>query len=198
MPNLRFLRMSRSRLGRFPPPSASHWEGVTNSKSIALLYVQYMKDVCPSLQYVKIGEYTWQIVPKWCEEKSFWDGFRYVFIEQDEELKIEFLSYNTFAEHCGLIEAAQPHERMGDDEMVAMEKLMSDALAAQRVARSEHGDTPDEISDDSEGSDTDSDTDSEDSWEGFGEAAMEDFFAEEGQTEDEADSTDGNDTTDSE
>lgn len=81
-------------------------------------------------------------------------------------MKIEFLSYNTFAEHCGLIEAAQPHEIMGDEEMVAMEKLMSDALAAQYVERSEHEDTSDEISLLSALTDTDG-SGSEESWEGI-------------------------------
>ncbi|KAG9233583.1 hypothetical protein BJ875DRAFT_511825 [Amylocarpus encephaloides] len=103
MPKLTHLRLERRYLSQYPPKSASYWPGIDEPREIALQYVKIMKNICPSLQYVNIGKYLWQIIPRWSSEISFWDGFEFLEIDEDEKLKIELFAFEIFAVQSGLL-----------------------------------------------------------------------------------------------
>ncbi|CAG8954474.1 hypothetical protein HYFRA_00004386 [Hymenoscyphus fraxineus] len=151
MPKLRYLRLMPGYLGRFPPPDACRWPNITSSKHLAYCYVKFLKNVCPSLQYIKIGEYTWQIVPKWSQERSLWDGLDYTFIPHDEETNIDILSYDSWAENSGLLGADRFVNMQGDEGMKEVEDTIVEALARRHIG----------VDDDEDVSETDSEFDSE-------------------------------------
>ncbi|CAG8974377.1 hypothetical protein HYALB_00010628 [Hymenoscyphus albidus] len=126
MPKLRYLRLMPGYLGRFLPPDACRWPNITSSKHLAYCYVKFLKNVCPSLQYIKIGEYTWQIVPKWCQERSLWDGLDYIFIPHGEDTNMDILSYDSWAENSGLIGADRFVNVQGDEGMKEVEDTIVD------------------------------------------------------------------------
>jgi hypothetical protein len=49
-------------LGQFPGKSSSLWAGLKSSEDIAYQYARLIQSQCPSLEYVQIGQYAWQVI----------------------------------------------------------------------------------------------------------------------------------------
>ena len=67
LPNLGHLKQLRidrvyETLGQFPRKNSSLWAGLKSSEDIAYQYAQLIQSQCPSLEYVKIGQYAWQVI----------------------------------------------------------------------------------------------------------------------------------------
>jgi hypothetical protein len=67
LPNLRHLKQLRidniyGQLGQFPTKSTSLWTGLKSSEDIAYQYARLIQSKCPSLEYVQIGQYAWQVI----------------------------------------------------------------------------------------------------------------------------------------
>jgi hypothetical protein len=111
MRNLVHIRIMARYLGRFPPPSASYWPGVTYSKDIALRYARDMHSICPSLQYIQIRHYLWQVIPHdWssCHKTDCALEHDFVEIDADELAQVELFSYTMFPELSGLLGRDHP------------------------------------------------------------------------------------------
>jgi hypothetical protein len=48
-------------LGQFPSRGSSLWHGIRKPRDLALRFTQLIQDGCPSLQYIKIGQYCWHV-----------------------------------------------------------------------------------------------------------------------------------------
>jgi hypothetical protein len=100
------IRIMPRYLGRFPPPTASYWPGISEPKEIALRYARDMHSICPSLQYIQINHYLWQIVPHnspFCQKDICQIHHDFVEIDADEISEIELFSFYTFAEQSSLL-----------------------------------------------------------------------------------------------
>ena len=67
LPNLGHLRQLRidhihGQLGQFPRKSSSLWADLRSSEDIAYQYARLIQSKCPSLEYVQIGQYAWQVI----------------------------------------------------------------------------------------------------------------------------------------
>lgn len=112
MRSLVHIRIMSKYLGRFPPPASSYWPGVSHSKDIALRYARDMHAICPTLQYIQIKRYLWQVVPHNSTLCTFNDcrtKHDFVEIDEDETHKIEHFSYAMAPDQGYLLGAETPH-----------------------------------------------------------------------------------------
>jgi hypothetical protein len=63
------VHLKQLRIGRihgdpdqFPAENSSLWAGLKSSEDIAYEYAQLIQSKCPSLEYVQIGQYAWQVI----------------------------------------------------------------------------------------------------------------------------------------
>lgn len=98
MPLTQLYLKNRTRKDDSTDPNSSLWEGVTELKDFAEHYAKYMKWECPSLIYVRIGNWAWQIfVALWntelalLSEGDIWDTIKLYQLEKD--MRYCLLSY---------------------------------------------------------------------------------------------------------
>lgn len=124
------------RSGRYPAESTSLWPGVVKPKDIAQRYIQLMRSQCPSLQYVQVHSWAWQIVaplPGVAVTEADADSQIVLReLEWEERRSIELFSLQTFAEQSGLPAPAEYHEEMSEEEEERMERVIAEV--ERRVA----------------------------------------------------------------
>ncbi|KAE8440689.1 hypothetical protein EG329_006807 [Mollisiaceae sp. DMI_Dod_QoI] len=119
MPNLRELHLQARTSQRTCCVSSesSLWESVTDRKKIAYGYAQLMKWRCPSLHYIRIGIWTWEMAaPDGVEEHEVHDIIQLRQLEPDEILSFELFSHQPHARASGL--SAQPQLWQVDERWV--------------------------------------------------------------------------------
>jgi len=63
MKYLTYLRMDKKRhqSSTYPPASTHLCQGITNFKDLAACYAKLMRSMCPTLQYIQIQSWSWQV-----------------------------------------------------------------------------------------------------------------------------------------
>lgn len=90
----------------YPRAQSSLWPGINQPKQIASRYVQLMKWKCPSIQYVQIERWIWQLsTPPNMEslsESEIYDQITLRRLDFDEMVSMDLFSYDNFPEQAGL------------------------------------------------------------------------------------------------
>ena len=148
LPNLQHLTQLRLngkswRTGQYPSKASSLWPDVHKAKDIALRYAQLIHSMCPSLKYIRIQWWAWQIQPARSSsldgEQQAETGFRE--LDHDETWAIELFAIHTFVSQSGLPGPEEPHDGLSDEE-----QLQLDRLAAEIEERETAGTLPEELS----------------------------------------------------
>ncbi|KAE9368856.1 hypothetical protein N431DRAFT_415599 [Stipitochalara longipes BDJ] len=127
-----YLRMdSKShRSGPYPASSTSLWPGVVKPKEIAKRYIQLMRSKCPSLQYVQVKNWAWQItsplpgVP--VREVAAEKKVELREMEWEERMSIELFALDSFAQESGLPGPDHYHEELSEQEEQQMQLIMAE------------------------------------------------------------------------
>jgi hypothetical protein len=102
---LRLSGKSR-RSGQYPTKKSSVWPGVSRAKDIALHYAQVVKAKCPALEYIKIGQWSWQIKLKDDQPMSADENdcavVEFCELDWDEMMAIDIFSVDKFVQGSGL------------------------------------------------------------------------------------------------
>lgn len=128
MPRLTHLRLSKKshQHGRYPPKKASLRLGINRSLSIAQCYARLIKSLCPTLQFIKIGDWAWQIeVGKNSAKGKRGNSVVLRELSRDEVRNIEIFGITTFAEECGL-SGIDVHKPTTDEEWDVLEQLVAE------------------------------------------------------------------------
>ncbi|KAH6673259.1 hypothetical protein B0J14DRAFT_592862 [Halenospora varia] len=128
MPRLTHLRLSKKshQHGRYPPKKASLRLGINRSFSIAQGYARLIKSLCPTLQFIKIGDWAWQIeVGKNSAKGKRGNSVVLRELSRDEVRNIEIFGITTFAEECGL-SGIDVHKPTTDEEWDVLEQLVAE------------------------------------------------------------------------
>jgi hypothetical protein len=122
LPNLGHLKQLRiehiyGELGQFPRKNSSLWAGLKSSEDIAYQYAQLIHSKCPSLEYVKIGQYAWQVIHGDFKLKSgggFNPAARFRPLDKAEISFIELFALAVDSTQGGLPGPEPPHEYISD------------------------------------------------------------------------------------
>jgi hypothetical protein len=87
---------------QYPMTVASLWRMVKKPKEIAYRYAKTMKNMCPSLQYIRIGSWTWEFIPR----RN--GGMILRELEFEEIMALEIMSFEKFPHEAGLPSTEQP------------------------------------------------------------------------------------------
>ncbi|KAK0128119.1 hypothetical protein ONS95_000102 [Cadophora gregata] len=112
--------------GVYPTKESSLWIGVKRPKNIAERFAKVLKYRCPSLQYVQIGQWTWQytdLVDRHFEDS---DQVQIRQLEYDEMMTFELFAMNTFASEAGLPEPETVHTEWSEEEENRMERTLAE------------------------------------------------------------------------
>jgi hypothetical protein len=128
------LRICRRRwsLGQYPRKESSLWVTVKKPKDIAYRYAKLIKEICPSLQYIRIQDWSWEFVPR-RKFKPSSIGPKLRELEFDELLAIEILSFDIFPPQAGLPGPEQPREPMTKEQEMRAERISMEVDAAIRA-----------------------------------------------------------------
>lgn len=121
--------------GHYPMNSSSIWLGVRKPKDIARCYAQLAKFLCPSLRYVRISEWSWELAGS---PDSCLDIYQQINARQLE--RSEVLAIELFAISCDDSPGCLPGlPTTTSDEtyerMAARSTIISDSRAAGRDPR---------------------------------------------------------------
>jgi hypothetical protein len=106
--------MDRVGPGNYPPRNTSLWPGITRSKDIAAKYAELMTELCPSLQYIRIHDWSWQVMHVWNMTLAK-DEIHLRLLGYQETASIELFAFDHFAEQSGLLGPMLPYEEMTDE-----------------------------------------------------------------------------------
>lgn len=121
--NLTELRLNARtfRYGRhYPFPPSSLWPGIVEPEEIAKRYILLMSSLCPSLQYVMVGDRAWQIcrpnnaLRRYPTRRSLAVELRR--LDFDEIRGMELFALTEFADTAGLLEPTHYRDELEDDE----------------------------------------------------------------------------------
>jgi hypothetical protein len=78
---------------------ALRWEGLTEPKDLAYRYAELIKRICPSLQYIRIYDWSWEFVPR---RSSMPSPLRWTLreLEFEETLAMEIMSLERFSDQA--------------------------------------------------------------------------------------------------
>ncbi|KAE9378854.1 hypothetical protein N431DRAFT_396731 [Stipitochalara longipes BDJ] len=101
---------------QYPTKESSLWSGVETPKEIAYHYAKLMKQVCSSLQYVRIHDWSWEFIPvrKFAPSPLEWTLRE---LEFEEILCMEVMSFERFSDQqAGLPCQERPRSDKGAEE----------------------------------------------------------------------------------
>lgn len=111
LPNLRSLTQLRMdskshQSGQYPTKASSLWPDTYRPKDIAYRYALLIQERCPSLEYILIRYWAWQVIIHH-DQPSAPEGESNTVVElreleKDEILTMELFSIEQFAGQCGL------------------------------------------------------------------------------------------------
>lgn len=138
MPYLKQLRICRSIAeflqGQYPTKKSSLWRTIKKPKDIACRYARLMKEICPSLQYIRIHDWTWEFIPR-RKLKPSCKGPIIRELEFDEVRAFEVLSFENFTSEAGLPCPELPPELITEEQRIIDARKMlefQDAIRARR------------------------------------------------------------------
>ena len=138
MPHLNQLRICRRIAeylqGQYPTKESSLWRTVKKPKDIACRYARLMREICPSLQYIRIHDWTWEFVPR-RKLKPSCKGPIIRELEYDEVRAFEILSFEIFSSQGGLPAPEPPPEPITEEQRIIDAQRMlefQDAIRARR------------------------------------------------------------------
>ena len=141
MHSLTQLRLDKKshQAGRYPSLDSSMWSGVDKAKDIALKYIELIVRECPLLEYINIGDWSWQIMrdPNPTPRRHR-KPYTLRELEPEEALAIELFGTTSFAEVCGLPGVERPQTPTTDDEWDAIEKQVAETEAHYRNGEFAH------------------------------------------------------------
>jgi len=133
LPNLQNLTQlslhSRShKTGQYPTKASSLWPGVERPKQIAMRYAKLAKSKCPSLQYIQIHNWAWQITgPHGFSRNGTEEDILYQIelrqLERQEILAIELFAMDSFTTQSGLTGPEYPYEEKTEEEEMRLNRL---------------------------------------------------------------------------
>lgn len=112
MPRLVQLSLDRKGGGQYPPKEASLWPGVTRGKDIAYRYALLIHSVCPTLQYIQIYDWAWQVMvsPTALPPQVSKSVVDLRLLEFEEVMAIEIFAIGRLSGQCGLLGLEEPAE----------------------------------------------------------------------------------------
>jgi hypothetical protein len=116
MTHLTYLRMDKKRhqSGTYPPASIHRCSGITNPKDLAACYAKLMRSICPTLQYIQIQLWSWQITAPLpgvsIPEEEHASQIKLRELEWVERKGIELFAIGTSAQQSWLPAAEEFHE----------------------------------------------------------------------------------------
>lgn len=110
------------RSGRYPSIASSKWAGIDKPKDIALKYAELLLLICPSLQYICIGYWAWQVMTAW-EAVSATANVQLLLMDHEERMSIELFAFENFAGQAGLLGPELPHRELTEDDYMQMEEI---------------------------------------------------------------------------
>jgi hypothetical protein len=128
-------RISEIVQGQYPTKESSLWRTVKKPKDIAYRYAKLMKEICPSLQYIRIHDWTWEFIPR----RKFKPSSRGPMVrelEYDEVRAFEILSFEIFTPQAGLPGPEYPPEDdipVTEEQRIIFAQRMSEYQAAIRA-----------------------------------------------------------------
>jgi hypothetical protein len=106
--------------GQYPTKASSLWPGIERPKQIAMRYAKLAKSICPSLQYVQIQRWAWQVTADHVlssgENDDVCDYIHLRQLEFEEILAIELFVMDTFVTQAGLTGPQHPYEENSEEE----------------------------------------------------------------------------------
>jgi hypothetical protein len=125
-------RIAEAYQGQYPTKESSLWRTAKKPKDIACRYAKLMKDICPSLQYIRIHDWTWEFFPR-RKFKPSSSGPMIRELEYDEVRAFEILSFETLTSQGGLPCPEYPpeeHVPVTEEERIFFAQRMSEYEAA--------------------------------------------------------------------
>jgi hypothetical protein len=156
LPNLRRLTHLRldgksHRGGQYPTKASSLWPGVESSRDIAYHYGILIHSKCPSLKYIKIQDYAWevdyQILKSTIDDIPIeWVALRP--LDQDEIASIDLFALQSFCSESGLPATERPSTPISDEELNETEERFSEKINAAYKASGLHRELQDDLMED--------------------------------------------------
>jgi len=119
--------------GKYPTESSSLWPGVVKAKDIAKRFIQLMRSRCPTLQYVQMQRWAWQItaplsgVPVLEADADSQVELRE--LEREERKEIELFATDSFVANSGLPGPEDFHEQLSEEQQLRFERMLAEVEA---------------------------------------------------------------------
>ena len=141
LPELRRLTQLRLngksyRTGQYPTKASSLWPGVETSEDIAYHYAILIHSKCPSLQYINIQHYAWQVLYKKSTNGDMATDFVDLRpLDPDEVASIELFALGNFPFPNGLPMSERPGTPPSDELLNRTQRYSDELEAAQREGK---------------------------------------------------------------
>lgn len=148
LPNLRRLTHLRLdgksyRGGQYPTKASSLWPGVEGSRDIAYHYGILIHSKCPSLKYIKIQAYAWEVA-----YQNLKSTIALRPLDQDEIASIDLFALQSFCSESGLPATERPSTPISDEELNETEERFSEKINAAYKESGLHRELQDDLMED--------------------------------------------------
>jgi hypothetical protein len=148
LPNLRRLTHLRLdgksyRGGQYPTKASSLWPGVEGSRDIAYHYGILIHSKCPSLKYIKIQAYAWEVA-----YQNLKSTIALRLLDQDEIASIDLFALQSFCSESGLPATERPSTPISDEELNETEERFSEKINAAYKESGLHRELQDDLMED--------------------------------------------------
>jgi hypothetical protein len=122
--------------GHYPTKESSLWPGVETSKDIAYHYAILIHSKCPSLQYINIQHYAWQVLYKKSTNADMATAFVDLRpLDPDEVASIELFALRSFPFPNGLPIMERPGTPPSDELLNRTQRYLDELEAAEREGK---------------------------------------------------------------